>query len=290
MRLGFLIAWVAAHAVYLLSPGLRRGIADNMRHVLGWDAGEAAIRRVTRGVVVNTTRNYFELARMPYTSLSDIDKMVTVHGWSHFEEARSRGKGVILATPHLGSFDVTVQVLAARSVTTSIIVEAQEPQALMDHVTSLRASKGLTFVPARPGALRTLVGCLRDGETVGIVCDRDIARDGHECLFFGEKVNMPTEPIRLAMRTGAAVIPVYSLRRGDGGYDVFVEPALPMVPKADNGLATNTQRLAEALERFIRSCPEQWVVLSPVWEDGFRQRHAGKRKPQAAVQAIPPVD
>jgi KDO2-lipid IV(A) lauroyltransferase len=261
-----------------------------MRHVLGWDADKASVRRATRGVLVNATKNHFELVRMPYMSLSDIEKMVTVHGWTNFEEAQSRGKGVILTTAHLGCFDITVQVLAARAVTTTIIVEAQEPQELMDLITSLRASKGLAFVPGRPGALRTLVRCLRDGETVGLVCDRDIARDGHECLFFGEKVTMPTEPIRLAMRTGAAVIPTYSLRRRDGGYDVFVEPALPMVPKADDGLAINTQRLAEALERFIRTSPEQWVVLSPVWEDGFRQRHAGKGRPQAAVQATPRVD
>ncbi len=290
MRLGFLIAWVAAHALYLLLPGLRRGVSDNMRHVLGWDADAAQVRRATRDVLVNAAKNYFELVRMPHMRLGDIEQKVTVHGWSHYEQAQSRGKGVILVSAHLGSFDVTTQILVARSITTTIMVEAQEPQALMDHVTGLRASKGLSFVAARPGALRTLAHCLKNGETVGIVCDRDIAGDGHECVFFGEKVTMPTEPIRLAMRTGAALIPAYNRRRSDGGYDVFVQPALPIVPRTDNGLSKNTEELAGALEGFIRTCPEQWVVLSPVWEDAFRQRCAGKDRPRAAVQAIPPVD
>jgi len=148
-----------------------------MRHVLGWDADEAAVRRATRGVLVNATKNHFELVRMPYMSLSRIEKMVTVHGWNHFEEAQSRGKGVILTTAHLGCFDITVQVLAARSVTTTILVEAQEPKALMDLITTLRASKGLAFLPGRPGALRTMVRCLTAGEAVGVVCDRDIGRE-----------------------------------------------------------------------------------------------------------------
>lgn len=278
MWAGYAIAHVVADAVYALMPGLRSAVSDNIRHVLGWEADDAVVRRAARCVIRNAAKNYFDLIKMPRIGLSGIEKKIEVHGWDHFEEALGRGKGVILVSAHLGSFDLTGQILAARSVKTSILVEAQEPQALLDHVTALRGGKGLSFVPARPGAVRAMVRAVRRGETVGLMCDRDIAREGLAIVFFGEELTMPTEAVRLAMRTGAAIVPVYNMRRPKGGYDVIFEPALPIATDGDNARTRNMVRLAGALERFIRACPDQWVVLSPVWEEGYRRRVAGRSR------------
>jgi len=274
MWAGYIVAYIVADTVYALMPGLRSAVADNVRHVLGQEADDAAVRRAVRGVIRNAAKNYFDLIKMPRIGLSGIEKRITVHGWDHFEEALGRGRGVILVSAHLGSFDLTGQILAARSVKTTILVEAQEPQALLDYVTALRGGKGLTFVPARPGAVRTMVRAVRRGETVGLMCDRDIAREGLALAFFGEELTMPTEAVRLSMRTGAAIVPVYNARRAQGGYDVFFEPALPMTTDGDNARARNMACLAGTLERFIRACPDQWVVLSAVWEEGYRRRAA----------------
>ena len=85
---------------------------------------------------------------------------------------------------------------------------------------------------------------------------------------------MPTEAVRLAMRTGAAIVPVYNMRRPNGGYDVFFEPALQIATDGDGALVSNMVRVVGTLERFIRACPDQWVVLSAVWEEGYRRRVA----------------
>jgi KDO2-lipid IV(A) lauroyltransferase len=275
-RVGYLIAFIVAAAVYALMPGLRSAIADNMRHVLGWDADDRTLRRSVRHVVRNAAKNYFDLVKMPRLTLADIERKVSVHGRAHLEEALGRGKGVILVTPHLGSFDLSVQVLAALSVKTTFLVEAQEPEELLDHVTALRESNGLSFVAARPGAMRAVYRALRRGETVGLACDRDVAKDGRTFVFFGEEVSMPTQAVRLAMRTGAAVVPAYNLRRADNGYDVFFGPALAVATGDDEALRENMGQVIGALERSIRTCPEQWVVLSPLWEDGYLWRHETK--------------
>jgi KDO2-lipid IV(A) lauroyltransferase len=220
--------------------------------------------------------NYCDLVKMPRLKLTDIENRVTVHGWHNYEDALNKGKGVILVTAHLGSFDITAQILASHSVKTTVVVEAQEPAALFDHVTSLRKSNGLTFVPVQPGVLSTIMQTLDRGETVGLVCDRDITRDGFKSTFFGEETTIPVGAVRIAMRTGAAIVPAFNFRRNGSSYEAYVEPALDIINDGDDAVANNMQQLIGVMERFIRTCPEQWVVLSPIWEHGYRNRCATK--------------
>lgn len=276
MKIGYLIAYLVADTVYMLSPGLRGVIADNLRHVLGPDVDDVTLRRTVRGVLRNAAKNYFDLIKIPRLKLDDILNRITVHGWHNFEEAVNKGKGIIIVTAHIGSFDMTAQLLAARAAGTTVLVEVQEPPALFDYVTNLRKCKGLTLLPVQAGALRIIMESLHRGETVGLVCDRDIGKDGLKSTFFGEQTTLPVGPVRIAMRTGAAIVPAFNLRRRGSSYDVYLEPALDIAHDGDGAVRHNMRQLIEALEKLIRTCPEQWVVLGPIWENGYRARCAAK--------------
>ncbi len=276
MKVGYLIAHLVADTVYTLSPGLRGAIGDNMRHVLGSEVDDTTLQWTIRGVLRNAAKNYFDLIKIPRMKLSHIESRITVHGWHNFEDALKRERGVILATAHLGSFDMTAQILAARSVKTTVLVEPQEPAALLEHVTALRKSKGLTFVPVQMGVLRVIIHSLRRGETVGFVCDRDIGKDGYRSSFFGEDTTLPAGAVRIAMRTGAAIVPAFNLRREDNRYDVYFEPALDIATTGNDALERNMEQIIGVMEKFIKTCPEQWVVLSPIWESGYSERPTAK--------------
>jgi KDO2-lipid IV(A) lauroyltransferase len=273
MKLGYIVARVIADSVYILMPGLRRVIGDNLKHVLGWNVDNSILQRGIRGVLRNTARNYFDLIKVPRLKLNEIEKLITVHGWENFTEAHDRGKGIIIVSAHLGSFDMTSQILMARSVKATVIVETQEPAALLEHVISLRKSKGLTIVPNKLGVLRLLIMALKRGETIGMICDRDIGGDGLETAFFGEKTTLPHGPVRIAMRTGAAIVPAFNLRREDNRYDVYFEPAIDLYPDGEDAVLRNMEQLIDVMEKFIKTCPEQWVVLQPIWENGYHQRN-----------------
>ncbi len=265
-KVGYLIARLAADTVYIFRPSLRAAVAANMRRVLGPEIDNTILKRAVRGVLRNAAKNYFDLIHLPYMKLNDIDSCITVHGWHNFEDALSRGKGVILVTAHLGSFDMAGQILAARSAKVTALVETLKPAALLDHVIALRRSKGLTCIPAQLGVVEVVTQALHRGETVGLVCDRDIGKDGFKSEFFGEETRLPAGAVRIAMRTGAAVVPAFNLRRGDGRYDAYFEPALDIIPSGDDAVARNMEQVIAVMEKYIRTSPEQWVVLSPIWQ------------------------
>lgn len=263
--IGYIIAYIVADTVYALSPGLRQTISDNMRHVLGPEADNNEIKRAARGVLRNTAKNYFDLVKVPRMKLSDIETRMTIHNFPYFEQALNKGKGVILTTAHLGSFDIAVQMLARRSIKTTVMVEPLQPPSLHKHVTSLRQSNGISFVPAEVGSMGLMLRSLHRGEVVLLVCDRDIAGNGLKSDFFGSETTLPTAAVRIAMRTGAAIVPVFNLRRGDGYFDAYFEPAVDIIPSGNGAVAKNLEQVVNVMEKYIKECPEQWVVLSPIW-------------------------
>jgi len=265
-KVGYLIARLTADTVYIFWPSLRAAVAANIRPVLGPQVDNATLKRTVRGVLRNAAKNYFDLIHLPHMKLDDMDSRITAHGWHNFEDALNRGKGVIVVTAHLGSFDMAGQILAARSAKVAVLVEPLEPPALLNHVIALRRSKGLTCIPAQLGVLGVVTEALRRGETVGLVCDRDIGKDSFKSKFFGKETTFPTGAVRIAMRTGAAVVPAFNLRRGDGRYDAYFEPALDIIPSGDDAVARNMEQVIAVMEKYIRISPEQWVVLSPIWQ------------------------
>lgn len=271
-RIGYLVAHVTADTVYLLYPRLRASVADNQRHVMGPEASEAAVRASSRKVLRNLARNYFDLIKMPHLKPEDIQRLVSAHNVHYLVDAVARGRGVVLVTAHYGSFDMAVQVLAARSVQTTILVEALRPERLLDHVVSLRQSQGLNVIPARSGALQAILRSLRQGEMVLFACDRDLTGDSPKAVFFGKETGVPDIAIRMALRTGAAIVPVFNRRRDDGRYDVWVEPPIEVSHGGNGAAGECMKQVIQIMEKYIRECPEQWVVLEPIWRSDGKGR------------------
>jgi lauroyl/myristoyl acyltransferase len=251
----------------LVSPGIRHSIASNIRHVVGPQGDDATIRRLVRGVLRTTAKNYLDLIRLPRMKPEDIKSQVIVHGVHYLADAVAGGKGVVLVTAHFGGFDIAVQQLAVHSVRTTVLVEAVEPQRLLDHVVSLRRNKGLNIVPAKSGALQAMLQALHRGEVVILVCDRDVTGEAPKAVFFGEETRLPDVAVRIALRTGAAIIPVFSLRRDDGRYDVYVEPRVEVASDGSGAVTEYMNKVISVMEKYIKSCPEQWAVLEPVWPE-----------------------
>jgi len=258
-KLGYLTARFTAFMVYMLSPKTREAVADNMKRVLGPEADEVSLKPAVRDVLRNAAKNYYDLIRLPHMKLKDIERLLTVHGWHNFEVALSKGKGVILVTAHLGSFDLAAQVFPSHSVKVTGLVEPLEPEVLLKHVVALRNSHGMNFMPVQFGVLKVVMRSLRSGEVVLIACDRDFGNDSMKLDFFGERTAMPAGAVRIAMKTGAALVPVFNLRQKDGLYDVYFEPEVEVLPEGDGAVANNMNRVIAVMKNILR------FILSSGW-------------------------
>lgn len=263
--IGYIIARIIADWVYIFFPRTRDAVRDNMEHVLGPQTDTEKLTAAVRCVLRNAAKNYFDLISMAHLELSEIERRMNVVGLHNLKAAVERGKGVILVTAHLGSFDIALQLLATYSIKTTVLVEALDPPALFKHVTGLRERNGLTCVPVQLGILKSIMEALKRGEVVLLACDRDIGKEGPRTVLFNEETTLPSGAVRIAERTGAAIVPVFNLRRDDGRYDVYFEPELEIVQGGKSVIKENQAKITQIMERFVSMCPEQWVVLDRVW-------------------------
>ncbi len=257
--------------------GSRPMVERHMRRVLGEDpdapGGQSnphgeLVRRWVRRSFVSYARYWIEGARLPTTESFKIrGEMVVEPGFERLREAASAGSGVVLALPHVGSWEWGAAFMATEGLAMTAVAERIEPPELFDYFVTQRSAIGLSVVPLDGRAGASVTGVLKAGGIVGLLCDRDLTGDGVEVELFGEKTTMPAGPATLALRTGAALM-VGCVYSGPGrDHSAFVSEPLDTTRKGRfrEDVKRLTQEIALALESCIRVAPEQWHLFQPNW-------------------------
>jgi KDO2-lipid IV(A) lauroyltransferase len=271
-RYGYRVARLFGRLFYLLSPKLRRILAHNIRHVLGPGADEENVDQLVRMACVNIAKGHVDLFRLGRLSVDDIRGMTQIEGEGHLREAMAAGKGVVVVTAHMGNVDLMAQIPVAENMPITGPVEHVEPERLFQFTLKLRQRHGLRLIPS-DGPMIGLFKALRRGEVICLPCDRDIADNTSFVNFFGAPARLPDGPVRVALRTGAQLLPAFARRLPNDTFAIKIEPALELPDTGDleSDVRAGMEMVVEALERNIARQPEQWLVIAPVWPmDGKR--------------------
>lgn len=258
----------------------RKMVERHMRRVRP-HASSIEIRRLTQQVFDSYARYYLESFRLPTLTSAQVAASFTVEGYhENMLPALDRGKGVILALPHLGGWEWAGRWAADLGNKMTVVVEPIQPPELFEWFADLRRKFGMTVIPLGPDAGPAVLKSLRNNEVLCLLSDRDITGGGIEVEFFGERTKLPAGPATLALRTGAALLPTaaYFTDRGVGHHGVI---GAPMTCERHGKLREDVQRitqdLAYELETLIRRAPEQWHLLQPNWpsDPGYGEDHEG---------------
>jgi phosphatidylinositol dimannoside acyltransferase len=270
------IARLAA-AVVALAMVRRRGMAtrmrtDHLRRVLrdstGSEPDAKLMKQLTRQAYRAYARYWVEGARLPVASPELVhERMWMESGFDHLAAGMAAGAGVVMALPHVGSWEWGGSFLNGVGYHMTAVAERLEPEELYEWFIGQRSAMGLSIVPLDAEAGGILIKTLRNGGLVGLLCDRDLVGNGVAVEFFGETTTLPAGPATLALRTGAMLITaaVYS-GPGSNHHAVISAP----IDTTRNGslradVARITQDIARHFEEYIRRAPEQWHMFQPNW-------------------------
>lgn len=258
----------------LLGVGFVAGMADkraiverNLLRVQPHLRGPA-LSRAVYAAFDSYARYWVETFRLPSLSAREIRAGIEVSGIEHFDAALERGKGLILALPHLGGWEWAGRWVADRGHPITVVVETLEPPELFEWFVSLRESLGMHVVALGDGAGTAVIKALKANTVVCLLSDRDIGGGGVSVEFFGERTRLPGGPAALSLRTGAPILPAaaYFTTRRDG-HRGLVRPPIPAVREGTmrEDVARVTQAMAHELEDLIRRSPTQWHLFQPNW-------------------------
>lgn len=261
---GICIGWV----VYLLFGRLRRVGRRNLQ--IAFPAKSVHERnQILRGMYVSLGRLLAEFCLFPRYTRQNVEKIAVYHGFENFEQAEQLGKGVLLLTGHVGGWEVGSFVHSLYGHPMNIVVRPLDNPYLNRMAEDFRSRFGNRLLPKQDFA-RGLLAAMHNGETVGILMDTNMTPpQGDFVPFFGVLACTATGLARVALKTGAAVVPAFTVWDGQlRKYRVLFEPAIKLVKTGDHDadVLANTALFNKAIEDVIRRHPDQWLWVHRRWK------------------------
>lgn len=220
---------------------------------------------LARAAYANMARVVVDALRTLGASRAQLLAEVEVDDFGPVERALAAGKGLVVATAHLGSWEMFGAAMAQRVPLHAVVRPLRG--GLNARLVEARERAGLRLIPAR-GALTGMVAALRKNEVVAMLLDQAIG--GKHALFvpfFGRPAATSPALSMAALRTGAPTLVVVALRE-KGRLRFRVEGPFAVTDTGDRrrDLRDHTARVTAALERIIREAPEQWLWLHRRWK------------------------
>ncbi|EFG74230.1 lipid A biosynthesis (KDO)2-(lauroyl)-lipid IVA acyltransferase [Mycobacterium parascrofulaceum ATCC BAA-614] len=254
-----------AGARYAARGGGPEQLRKNLARVIGVPPAEVpdALMRASLASYARYWREAFRLPSMDLPALAgELD--ASFRGADNLDAALRAGRGAVCALPHSGNWDMAGVWFTQTRGTFTTVAERLEPESLYRRFVRYRESLGFQVLPLSGGErppFEVLCDRLRDNGLVCLMADRDLTRTGVEVDFFGEVTRMPAGPAKLAIATGAALLPVHCWFDGDGwGFEVF-----PPLDCGSGDVGAVTQALADRFAANIAAHPEDWHMLQPQW-------------------------
>jgi Kdo2-lipid IVA lauroyltransferase/acyltransferase len=264
--------WVAGGSVRLLLvllPRMRKTAEFNLR--LAFPEWSVAQRQaVLHGMARNLGWMAAEFARLPGYTAENIENVVVLDGHENFLAGKSRGKGVIYLTGHIGAWELSSYAHALYGFPLHYMARPLDNAPLDAMVNEYRGGSGNKPIYKNEAA-RVMMKVLKGAGTIGILADQNtMPGEGVFVDFFGTHACTTTGIARVALHTDAAVVPGYAywdenLRK----YRLRFEPPVELVRSGDmeRDVRENTQRFTKVIEEIIRKHPEQWVWIHARWKN-----------------------
>ncbi|MEO6701454.1 MAG: phosphatidylinositol mannoside acyltransferase [Jatrophihabitantaceae bacterium] len=282
--LGYTLGWHALRAVpesgaaWLFDRGADlaaardggsvRQLRRNLARVTGGKLAEDELDDLVRQALRSYARYWLETFRLPSMDVEQTLARAHTEGWEHVQEAIGAGRGVVVALPHSGNWDVAGLWLVQQGYSFSTVVERLQPESLFDQFVAYRQGLGMRVLPLTGGdrpPMQVLTERLQAGEVVCLVADRDLSRQGVPVDFFGEPTRMPAGPALLAATTGAALLPTHLFYTDSGWGQRIGEPVQFGTGRLRDRVQQATQAMADVFAERIAEHPADWHMLQPLW-------------------------
>lgn len=269
--IGSALGW----AVYLSSSKYRSRLQENIQ--------QAGFGEHLSAAVAEAGKNMLELPFVWCASPQRVLKSIQVDNWNVVEAAQEAKRGIIFLTPHLGCFEISAQVAAAKLPLT-VLYRPPKQEALKPLIEDARTRHNLSLAPANLSGVRSLFKVLKRNGAIGLLPDQ-VPQNGEGVWadFFGKPAYTMTLPAKMLEMTGAAMILAFAERLPRGqGYRLHLQS---FTMEADLSAEQQVRAINAAMEKLIALCPAQYF-----WSYNHYKVPAGVAAPGESQTCNPDKD
>lgn len=265
-RLGYWLGLRIADYFYWRRPVERHAVQGNLQRIFaarGLTPAGATLPGLARKTFQHFGKYLVDFFRFARLSEEEVKRLVTLENSDALRAAAARGKGVLAVTAHLGNWEVGGAVVAALGYRLHAVALPQSSQRLDRLFNAQRASRGIHVFPLGHAAFG-IVRCLKRGEMVALLGDRNFDQHSGRHEFFGAPALLPRGPAWLAAHTGAPLVPIFLLRQEDDTFLLRCHP--PIYPEAAGTEEHIRTAWIAALEKEVAAAPWQWFIFDDFWK------------------------
>ena len=263
-----LLAGVLAASIYRVDGRLRRVGHRNLELALP----ELSIQErecILHGVFRHLGWQLVEFCRMTRYTQENTRGWIRTEGLEHYLAAKARGKGVLIVTGHLGAWELSSFYHSLMGYPMSMVARPLDNHRLDKFVNGIRCLHG-NHVLCKDDFARGLLRAMRSGQTVGILMDTNMTPpQGVFVEFFGRAACTASGVARVALKTGAAVVPGFMLwEPAERKYVLHFGPEIEFkhTGDAEADILGATQQCVRTTEEWIRRYPDQWLWIHRRWK------------------------
>ncbi len=265
---GFVYAFAGfvAELNFFLNTRSRRGVFANLERVLPPHTSRFRRWWLARSIFRNFAFSLVDFLRLPTVTRETLDQFLAeIKGWEHVKACVQAGKGGILVGVHMGSWELGGAVISLLGIPLTVAALPHKDERVDAIFLRHREASGIEVAPVG-SVTRRLITALKHGRFIALVSDRDVTGAGPVLPFFGQPTHVPNGHARLALSTGAWIIPATTYRMADRRIGLeFREPII--ADPATDTAESLTQRCLAVLEDFIREHPDQWLSFFNLWSN-----------------------
>lgn len=249
-------------------PMSRKYVAfENIRKSFPHMTGNEA-KRLLRHVFVHFGQVFFEIPRIRKLTQENLFDYVDFVGEENLQNAFLKRKGVLILTAHFGNWELMCAAVSLRLGRGAVVARPLDFAPMDRIINGLRSRFGAVVIPHKAAA-RGIIGALRQNMPVGILLDQKV--DWYEGVFvpfLGRWACTNKGLAVLALRTGAAVVPCFTVRQDDGRYRIIFDKEVELQRTGDNlrDVEDNTERFTRVIEAYIRRNPDHWFWFHKRWD------------------------
>ncbi|HEY4357662.1 MAG TPA: lysophospholipid acyltransferase family protein [Acidobacteriaceae bacterium] len=251
-----------------LLGGLKRTGLRNLKLAMP-EKTEAEHQRILCGLYRKLGWQLGEFCKMPGYTRESSREFVRYEGLENYLRARDKGKGVLVLTGHLGAWELSSFFHSLQGYPMSLVIRRLDNPRVDEFVNGIRCMHG-NRVLHKDDFARGLLTAMHRGETVGILMDTNMTPpQGVFVPFFGVDACTASGMARVALKTGAAVLPGFLLwEESEGRYVLHFGEELPIVKTEDTeaDILANTAMFTAAIEGYVRRYPDQWLWVHRRWK------------------------
>jgi Kdo2-lipid IVA lauroyltransferase/acyltransferase len=229
---------------------------------------DAERRAIARAMFAHFGHVLVELLKFSALSPARMLELVEWEGEGRVELAYSQGRGVLFCTGHFGFWEQHALAHGLRFGPMAVLARALDNRLLNTLLEQRRCVTGNSVI-YRQGAMRRAMKLLAAGQGVGMLIDQHMhSADAIYVDFFERPASTTSTLARLALRTGAPVVPLFALPLPGGRYRMIYEhPVEPPHEDTPEAVREFTQRCTDVLEMYVRRYPELWLWMHRRWRD-----------------------